>query len=84
MLTIYLFYQIEYCNFGINKLCAVAENKLVLGSVGEEKRAIPTIYRRHISSATDSFYCCRWCVDQTNLLRRAVKEHQWNYGSDEH
>lgn len=60
--------------------------KKVLDNVGEEKREISPIHRKHISSATDSFYCssCRWYADQTDLSRHAVKEHQWNYGSDEH
>lgn len=60
--------------------------KKFLDNVGEKKRDMSTIYRRHISSATDSFYnsSCRWYVDQTNLSRHAVKEHQWNYRSDEH
>lgn len=49
--------------------------KWFLDNIGEEKRNIPTIYRRHVSSPSDTFYCCRcrWYVDQTNLSRHVVK-----------
>lgn len=43
--------------------------------VGEEKRNISAIHRRHISSASDNFYYSifRWYVGQAKLTRHAVK-----------
>lgn len=49
--------------------------KKFLDYVGEEKRNISAVHRRHISAASDNFYYSnfRWYVDQAKLTRYAVK-----------